>query len=175
MSKRLKPKAELLPPAPADMTDAIAKLVEQKVAEAMGTEAGALFEPFFQPKRVFNEFRKCQTVVEQKKWTYYFEEWGCVVCGGKDLSHKALGMCKNCFSLTRQRMIATLRRANAERPVQEEAKDLEALAQQALAPSIEALIKNRPGRPAGKAWIVRRKDDCEPIAEALESPRKGKL
>jgi hypothetical protein len=146
MSKRLKTSAELLPPAPADMGDAIAKLVEQKVAEAMATEAGALFEPFFQPKRVFNEFRKYQTVVEQRKWSYYFAEWGCLVCGGKDLGHRALGMCKNCFSVTRKRMIGTLRRANAQLQVQEEPKDLVALAQQALAPSIEVLGKKRPGQ-----------------------------
>ena len=146
MSKRLKPKAELLPPAPADTTNAIAKMVEQKVAEAMATEAGALFEPFFQPMRVVTEFRKYQTVVERRKWSYYFAEWGCLVCGGKGLSHSTLGMCKSCFSLTRYRMIATLRRANAERPVQEEPKDLVALAQQALAPSIAVLGKKRPGQ-----------------------------
>jgi hypothetical protein len=146
MSKRLKPKAELLPPAPADMADAIAKMVEQKVAEAMATEAGALFEPFFQPKRVFNEFRKYQTVVEQRKWSYYFAEWGCLVCGGKDASHASLGMCKACFGLTRQRMIGTLRRANAELPVQAQPQDLIAIAQEALAPSIAVLGKKRPGQ-----------------------------
>jgi hypothetical protein len=134
------------------MAGVIAKLVEQKVAEAMATEAGALFEPFMQTQRVFAEFRKHQTVVEQRKWTYYFEEWGCLVCGGKDLDHFSLGMCRPCFNRTKYRMIATLRRANAERPIQEEPKDLEALAQQALVPSIEVLAKKRRGRPPSKAW-----------------------
>ena len=154
-NKCSKTRTELLPPArqaPADMATVIAKMVEQKVAEAMATEAGALFEPFMQSKEVFEEFRKHQTVIEQRKWTYYFEEWGCLVCEQKDRRHQALGMCDACFSRTRSRMIATLRRANAARPIQEEPKDLEALAQEALVPSIAVLAKRRPGRPTSKAW-----------------------
>jgi hypothetical protein len=79
------------------------------------------------------------------------------------LGHRCLGMCKECFGRTRQRMIATLRRANAERPIQEEPKDLEALAQEALAPSIEVLAKKRRGSSAQEALM--------PAVAAL-NPRK---
>jgi hypothetical protein len=161
--KRLKTSAELLPPAPADMGDAIAKLVEQKIAEALGNDSTAIFQPFMQSRQVTSEIRKNQTVPEQEKWSYYFEEWGCLACGEKDPSHHALGMCRGCFNRTRQRMMATLRRTNAAPPVQEEAKDLLALAQQALAPSVEVHAKRRPGRFGD--WSKK----------GLESARKGTL
>lgn len=156
MSRNNRPKTnvELLPEAPQaalSVTEMIAKIVEQKVAEALGNDSTAIFQPFMQSRQVSSEIRKNQTVPEQEKWSYYFEEWGCLVCGEKDPGHESLGMCKKCLERTRHRMIAALRRAHADRPKQDEPQDLEALAQQALVPSIAVLAKKRRGRPTSKA------------------------
>jgi hypothetical protein len=149
MAKR---KVELLTTYPSEIRDALSKLVEQKVAEALASDSGIL-QPFMQPKRVSIEIRKNQNVIETLKFKYYFEDWGCMICGTKDAIHASLGMCQRCHGRVLNRMVSTLQKASDERPTFEEPKDLEALAREALAPSIEVLAKKR-GRPA-RTWRVR--------------------
>jgi hypothetical protein len=50
--------------------------VEQKVSQAMSNHDSALLEPWFQSQEIENEIKRRQTVTEQRKWTYYFEDWG---------------------------------------------------------------------------------------------------
>ena len=93
-AKRPKNRAELLPPAPhapADMTGVIAKMVEQKVAEALANDSTAIFQPFMQSRQVSSEIRMKQTVPELEKWSYYFEECGAVwSVGNKTQGTRAL-------------------------------------------------------------------------------------
>ena len=63
-----------------DFKQMIAQIVEQKVSQAMSNHDSALLEPWFQSKEIENEIKRRQTVTEQRKWTYYFEDWGCIVC-----------------------------------------------------------------------------------------------
>jgi hypothetical protein len=142
--------AEIVPSNANEFKKAIARLVEQKVAEALRGE-DAIFEPFFQPKAIAGEFRKRQTVQEQKKWSHYFEEWGCMICESKKGRHEALGMCSPCHTRTYQRLLATLRRtAPPEQSFQPGFSDTVRLAREALAPSIKALSAKNAKRGRSK-------------------------
>ncbi len=156
-SKSLAVRAELLPPKRATSIQnaeaTLDELVQRKVAEALANESGIL-QPFMQTREVSNEIRKNQNVIETLKFKYYFEDWGCLICETKDAPHQSLGMCQRCYGRIASRMKRALQRASAERSQFEEPKDLESIAQEALAPSIEVLAKKRRGRPP-KAWLAR--------------------
>jgi hypothetical protein len=109
--------AEVLPMPPArDVLDTrLRELIEQKLAEMMGGDAG-LFEPFFQPKKIADEIRKLQTVPQQRKWQHYFLEFGCLICRKKNRAHTSNGMCSACRRRTDARLRAILRTTEKERP-----------------------------------------------------------
>jgi hypothetical protein len=116
-------------PAP-NLKAALERMVEQKIAEMMGDSQNGIFEPFFQAKAIAHAIRKLETIPQQRKWHYYFEEWGCLICGRKDLKHQSLGMCVNCHHRTGTRLQSILRRASDDRP--EPARDLQDVAREAL-------------------------------------------
>jgi hypothetical protein len=154
--------------APIDVRKMLEEMVKQKVAEIMAAP-GSLLEPFMQSKQTQIEITKLQDVVQQKKFRYYFEDWGCLICGQKDAGYKSVGMCSTCFARVMTRMAVSLRRAYAERPVFDKPKDLVAIAQEALTPSIKALIPaNDP--PALKVLpattAARNKEDQEAVISA---------
>jgi hypothetical protein len=130
--------AEIVPSNSADFKNAIARLVEQKVAEALSGE-DAIFEPFFRSKEVAYEAKRRQTVAEQKKWAYYFAEWGCLVCQTRKARHESLGMCQTCHSRTRERLAVILRKTAPPTVPLPTFTDTLRLAREALAPSVKAL------------------------------------
>ena len=108
---------EVLSPAEPDIKGALERMVERKIAEMMGDSQNGIFEPFFQAKAIMHAIRKLETIPQQRKWHYYFEEWGCLICGSKDRKHEALGMCQN-VRAEHQRLQRILRRASEDRPEQ---------------------------------------------------------
>jgi hypothetical protein len=90
------------------------QFIEQKVAEMMGDKTDGIFEPFFQTQAITTAIRKMETVTQQRKWHNYFEEWGCLVCGKKDLPHRTLGMCAACYHRTLSRLQDILRFTEGE-------------------------------------------------------------
>jgi hypothetical protein len=126
---------EVLPGRVAGRDPVLERMIEQKIAEMMGDSQDAIFQPFFQTKAIAHEIRKLQTVPQQHKWTYRFEDYGCLICHAKDVRHASLGMCHNCHSRTGNELKASLkRRKNAEkREAPEAVRDLAELAQQAIA------------------------------------------
>jgi hypothetical protein len=123
-----------------DFTRMVEQLVQQKVAEA--TEGrDALLQPWFQNREVTNAIKRHQTVTEQTKWSYYFEDWGCIVCAARrTVAHCALGMCGACYARTAQRLRATLRNhAPAPDQPQPTFMDTVKMAREALGPSITKL------------------------------------
>lgn len=111
MANKQKPEtAELLPPQPevADFKKLIAEAVEQKVSEIMSS-ADVDLEPWFRSKKVAHEIRRRQRVIEQRKWTYFFEDWGCLVCGTRDKPHVSNGMCSSCLNRTVSRLKSIIR------------------------------------------------------------------
>jgi hypothetical protein len=144
-------------------------------AEIMADPRSLLLEPFMQSKQVQIEITKLMDVVQQKKFRYYFEDWGCLVCGQKDAGHRSVGMCSTCLGRVTNRMAVSLRRAYAERPVFDKPKDLVAMAQEALAPSIKALIpaNNAPAlKVLPTTTTAQNKEDPEAVISAARSGEK---
>jgi hypothetical protein len=109
---------ELLEPTRTvpNMSEALGKLVEQKIAEMMTGGEDSIFEPFFRAQAIAQAIKRQETVPQQNKWIYFFEDWGCMVCGRKNRQHSALGMCGTCYSRIAQRLKSSLRRAEADKP-----------------------------------------------------------
>jgi len=129
--------AEVLP---IDARKMIEEIVKQKVAEIMVRQDDLVFQPFFLAKKVSDQIKWLQSVPEQRAWSSVFEKHGCIVCGRKDLSHVGCGCCQRCYPKISAWKRAAIREADAERPVFDRPKDLVVMAQEALAPSIKALI-----------------------------------
>jgi hypothetical protein len=154
MSRKPKPeiaRAELLPssrtPSAADFKRMVAEAIEKHVSEAMAHDAD--LQPWFQSREVAYEIKRRQTVVEQNKFAYYFEDWGCIICGTKQRRHAGLGLCPPCNSRVRQRLSASMRK-HAPAPGRTDLTfmDTVRMAREALAPALHALPETtaRPAR-----------------------------
>jgi len=62
----------------------------------MADRDALVFEPFFRSRQVAYELQRLQTVSEQRKFTIYFERYGCLVCETRKTIHAGNGMCGNC-------------------------------------------------------------------------------
>jgi hypothetical protein len=75
---------ELLPPDRGRRAEQfkrmVADLIDKQVSEALASNSDALFQPWFQLRKVAYEIKRKQTVTEQRKWTEYFKKYGCIVC-----------------------------------------------------------------------------------------------
>jgi hypothetical protein len=115
MPKKSNPIEILRPADPVPNVRAqLEQFIEQKVAEMMGDKRDGIFQPFFQPKAVAAAIKKTETLIQQKKWHYYFEEWGCLICETKDRPHETLGMCRACHKRTSSRLTRILRFVEGE-------------------------------------------------------------
>ena len=94
------------------------RLVQQKVAEIMADRDAFVFEPFFRSRQIAYELRRLQTVPEQRKWTVYFERYGCLICETQKRIHVGNGMCNACYART----FSTLQQIIAEGMTGETAK-----------------------------------------------------
>ncbi len=70
-----------------------------------------LFEPWFRNRQESLKIKRTQTVPEQRKWSVYYERWGCVCCKKKQLPHRALGFCLTCYLRVSQRIKEILKEA----------------------------------------------------------------
>ena len=106
--------AEIVPRGPesiaAEYKAMIAKIVEEKVLEALTHPTDSDFQPFFQPKHVADEIKRRQTVQEQHKFSYAYEDWGCLACGTQERPHASLWMCANCYHRVSSRLKSSIRR-----------------------------------------------------------------
>lgn len=139
MSRKTKiARTELLAPQSIDANAQFSAIVERKVAEILASQRGSVMEPFFQSADVSVAIRKQQTVPQQRKWTYYFEEWGCLVCGTQSRCHDSHGMCRKCGPRIKSRLQAIIR-AHTKNETMPARIDAMTLAQTALAPSLKLL------------------------------------
>jgi hypothetical protein len=104
------------------------------------------FRPFFEVQEVAQEMRRRMSLAENRKWRYYFEEWGCRICSTKSVGYESLGMCHRCFT-NRQKRLNIIRREHATDEAPEvsyrKVRDGVRPAREALLPSINALAKRR--------------------------------
>lgn len=59
---------------------------------------------FFADRERAEMIRRSQTVAERKRWTWYFDRWGCLVCQRRDVPHASNGMCESCRARTYRRL-----------------------------------------------------------------------
>jgi hypothetical protein len=75
-------------------------LVQHKVAEIMADRDCVVFEPFFRSRRIADELRRLQTMPERRKWSVYYERYGCLICETQKRMHVGNGMCARCYART---------------------------------------------------------------------------
>ena len=128
----------------------VAQMVEEQVAAAM-SGAGAELQPFFGSKEVAYEIKRRQTVHEQNKHAYFFEDNGCMICHTKKVPHHSAGMCNACYSRISSQMSASLRRrASAKDSAQPDFMDSVRMARAALAPSVQTAVTEATPRRRAK-------------------------
>jgi len=81
-----------------------------------------LMEPWFLPREIAYAILRFLPVSHQRKWSHYFEDWGCLICGRKKaMNHFSRGMCPHCHSKVADRLKASLKkRAQQNGPSAEE-------------------------------------------------------
>ena len=70
-----------------------------------------LLEPWFRSRQESIEIKRTQTVPEQRKWSVYYDRWGCVSCTKKKTPHKSLEFCQACYLRVSQRIKEILKDA----------------------------------------------------------------
>ena len=79
-------------------------LVEQRVAEILHARDEFMWEPFFRSRKIAYELKRLQTVSEQRKWSVYYQRFGCLRCETTDRVHVGNGCCDRCYPNTFQRL-----------------------------------------------------------------------
>jgi len=146
MTKKNSPAIEIVPynreqEHELELKRAMTQLIEEKVAEATGGPA-AMFQPFFQSKRLAAEIRRQQSVAENNKFSYYYEIWGCLAGCGRTkevAAHGSLGMCNECYRRIAQRLREIVRQHTPATHEDQGFVDSVAMARAALDPSIRVL------------------------------------
>lgn len=109
-------------------------------AELLPPATQADLEPWFQSREVTLEIKRRQTVTEQRKWSSYYFDWGCLVCGTQDRPHHSNGMCQPCYSRVRARLAASIRKHSPATPREDLSfVDSVRLAREAIAPALHVL------------------------------------
>jgi len=131
-----KPRVEILSPSEAVLVPrptaesiqaAIDRMVRERVDAILAEHGAALLEPDFQSKEVSYEIQRRQTVFERRRWSLYFEKWGCRRCDRKDVGHAGGGYCDRCHSLFFGRLVRIKREFDAANPDKEIQKDIDRL------------------------------------------------
>jgi len=105
MSKNKPVEAELLPSVDSILragTDqaTLNRLVQQKVAEIMAERDAVVFEPFFRSRQIAYELKRLQTQPERRKWSVFYDRYGCLICETRTRIHVGNGMCTQCYART---------------------------------------------------------------------------
>lgn len=137
----------LLPAQKQSNMELLERLVRERVDEILATRQDLLMRPFFDSKRVSDEIRKLQTMVERRKWPKYFERHGCLICKAKKVRrHDQLGMCAKCFGRTTQRLKAIIAEDERNQECAKFATTLESTARRALRYALDTR-RDHPPKP----------------------------
>jgi hypothetical protein len=69
-----------------------------------------LLQPWFLSKDIATAVRRIIPHLFLNKMRYYFEDWGCLVCGSKRRVYLSNGMCSPCVTRIRKRLCSCLER-----------------------------------------------------------------
>ncbi|HET6143869.1 MAG TPA: hypothetical protein VFE02_10190 [Candidatus Acidoferrales bacterium] len=112
MRRKQKMEIILAPPAAMEapiaidnLEAAIESMIKKRVDEALSRIGMVeLDDPHFRPREVERKARQVENMFERKKWSLYFERWGCVLCGQKKAAHMHTGYCNTCAGRITQRL-----------------------------------------------------------------------
>jgi len=114
--------AALVPSPPVETPQAMLdRIVRERVDEIMAEHGAGQLDPDFQTREVAYEIQRRQTVFERRRWSIYFEKFGCRRCDNKEVSHEANGYCSKCHLLIFQRLAKIKRdfdKRNTEKDIQ---------------------------------------------------------
>jgi len=83
-----------------------------------------LLEPWFLGKKVFGSIRHLLPHNYWRRMSYFFEDYGCLRCGRKNVHYGANGMCHNCVWWVKYRVAKSMRTRMDEPPeIQREPKE----------------------------------------------------
>lgn len=117
-----------------DFKAMLAQMVQETVQQAMSGK-GAELQPYFESKEIAYEIKRRQTVLEQNKWSYFYKDWGCMLCGTRKAAHEGHGKCHTCYTRVKQRLAASLRKRKPKDSTQPTFMDTMRIAREALAPA----------------------------------------
>ena len=80
------------------------RLVEKRVAEILHARDEFMWEPFFRSRKIAYELKRLQTVSEQRKWSVYYQRFGCLRCDTMERIHVGNGCCDRCYPNTFNRL-----------------------------------------------------------------------
>lgn len=67
-------------------------------------------QPWFIPKNLYVMLRKLLPTCQLQRFRYYFDDYGCMRCGRRNVRYGQNGFCKGCGVIVRMRLIRTLKR-----------------------------------------------------------------
>jgi hypothetical protein len=83
----------------------------KRKAGKVGSSSDELFlQPWFVSKSLSHTLRRLLPSSQLLKMRYYFEDYGCLRCGGRNRLYASNGMCKECSIVVRARVVLALKR-----------------------------------------------------------------
>lgn len=106
-----------------------------------------LLGPWFLGKKVFGSIRHLLPHNYWRRMSYFFEDYGCLRCGRKDLHYGANGMCRKCVWWVKHRVAKSMRKRMEKPPeIQQERKEkLYAFKRKKANALLVGLVPKRPG------------------------------
>jgi hypothetical protein len=67
-------------------------------------------QPWYLSQDAANRVRECLPAEHRHKMRYYFEDYGCLKCGKKDVAYGSNAMCRICVGQTKLRLVFAIKR-----------------------------------------------------------------
>lgn len=77
-----------------------------------------LLQPWFLGKKLASSIRSMMPEIFSHKMTFYFEDWGCMVCRAKNRRYGSNGMCHICTTRIQKRICGCLKKRALKTPAE---------------------------------------------------------
>lgn len=127
----LKPQAAIVPAVPpepsANLKAVLEGMVRKRVDEILAASGMHELSADYRPTKVAHVARQVDDLFERKKWSLYFDKWGCRICGKKTAFYGNTGHCQTCAQRIHQRLTALRRDYEKAHPEAEIERNIERL------------------------------------------------
>src|ERR1700739_2324416 len=113
MTRKKTPRVEIVPRSEAALVPAmptespramLGRVVRERVDEILAERGADQLDTDFRTREVATEMMRRQTVFERRRWSIYFEKWGCRRCDDTAAIHACSGYGAKCRGLLSQRL-----------------------------------------------------------------------